>query len=47
MNTWQEGPLLGGLEEGGEASGDGGPGEVLAIRESVLLAEAGAEFRIG
>ena len=34
------------FEEGGEAGGDGGPGEMLAVGEGVLLAEAGAEFGI-
>jgi len=38
---------LGRFEECGEAGGDGGPGEMLAVGKGILLAEAGAEFGIG
>src|SRR5208337_2687103 len=38
---------LSGFEECGEAGGDGWPGEMPAVGEGVLLAEAGAEFGIG
>jgi len=47
IDTRQEERPLAGFEEGGEADGDGGPGEMLAVGEGVLLAEAGAEFGIG
>jgi len=39
--------LLTRFEECGEAGGDGGPGEMLAVGEGALLVEAGAEFGIG
>ena len=42
----RKGPLRS-FEEGREASGNGGPGEMLAVGEGLLLAEAGAELGIG